>query len=317
MKCTFYGTRGSTAVSSPQTVLVGGNTTCLLVESVCLPDGEALVIDGGTGIVPLGIKLIEEKAKAVHLLFTHYHLDHTTGLPLSAILHNQALPITCYGPVENGRGPEEALRYFLQAPYFPVAYEKVGAHFSFQSLDASAQVLVCHPQAGMHVLALDDYMRAQSSSTKQVALGKGRYEIEECLIIRMIYTNHPERTISYRFEEKPTGKVFVFLTDHENTAGLSFALKQHIQAADVLVVDCQYTDEIYPMRTGFGHGTPSYSALLAQVGQVKRLGITHHDPQATDKDVADMLQKTLAASIDLHRSDANVFFCHDYLAVEI
>jgi ribonuclease BN (tRNA processing enzyme) len=199
-----------------------------------------------------------------------------------------------------------------------VAYAKIGAHLSYVPLhEAPTVVILCHPRAGFYTLPLDVYQRAVATEPHQVALGNGHYEIDECLVIRMIHTNHPERTISYRFEERPTGKVFVFLTDHENTAGIGLELKQHVAGADVLVVDCQYTDDFYPQRIGFGHGTPYYAALLAQVGRVKRLGITHHDPMSTDKDVQEMERLTVQASIDLHRSDARVFTARDYLSIKI
>jgi hypothetical protein len=81
----------------------------------------------------------------------------------------------------------------------------------------------------------------------------------------MIKTAHPEHTISYRFEERPTGKTFVFLTDHENTDGISNALRDHISGADLFIGDAQYDRPTYEARTaGYGHGTGEYVTRLGE-----------------------------------------------------
>src|ERR1700745_505639 len=52
----FWGTRGSIAVPSPETLRYGGNTTCVELRA----DGEIIVLDAGSGIRPLGIALDRE-----------------------------------------------------------------------------------------------------------------------------------------------------------------------------------------------------------------------------------------------------------------
>ena len=52
----FWGVRGSVASGSPDTVRVGGNTTC--VEIRC--DQELIIIDTGTGFHNLGVALMNE-----------------------------------------------------------------------------------------------------------------------------------------------------------------------------------------------------------------------------------------------------------------
>jgi len=117
------------------------------------------------------------------------------------------------------------------------------------------------------------------------------------LVIRMVRTNHPERAISYRFEERPTGKVFVFMTDHENTDGVSGDLRRHLQGVDTLVIDCQYPRWKYDKFTAnFGHSTPDYCVRLAAETGVRELGLTHHDPLSTDEDVDKILEEARVAA---------------------
>ncbi|MBU2258088.1 MAG: hypothetical protein KJ926_03090, partial [Candidatus Omnitrophica bacterium] len=76
---------------------------------------------------------------------------------------------------------------------------------------------------------------------KQLTFGKRHFPVNECLIIKMLKAEHPEYTVSYRFEEMPTEKVFVFLTDHENTDGFPAKLLGHIKGADLIIQDCQFS----------------------------------------------------------------------------
>src|SRR5437879_5594099 len=76
----FWGVRGSIPTPGPTTVRYGGNTSCVEVRA----DGEIIILDGGTGLRPLGRNLVQEfngKALKLTLLLTHTHWDHIQGLP--------------------------------------------------------------------------------------------------------------------------------------------------------------------------------------------------------------------------------------------
>ena len=64
----------------------GGNTSCLEVR--CGP--HLLIMDGGTGMRPLGKKLIANGPIDADIFFTHTHLDHIVGLPFFAPLYQPA-----------------------------------------------------------------------------------------------------------------------------------------------------------------------------------------------------------------------------------
>jgi ribonuclease BN (tRNA processing enzyme) len=151
-------------------------------------------------------------------------------------------------------------------------------------------------------------------------VGLSRAALEESLVIRMHKTVHPEYTVSYRFEERPTGKVMVVLTDHENTDSLPLDLRNHIRGADLLVQDAQYDRSQYEAsRAGFGHGTGDYAARVMKETGAARLGHTHHDPSADD----DQVEAIVAESRAWLRSNGapaqaeNVFACADYQEIEI
>ena len=122
------GTRGSAPVSGQSTVRYGGNTTCIRIDSKCLPKNHWLLGDGGTGIIPVGWKFMQAGGKAVTLLQTHYHHDHTQGFPLSIFPYLKGIPINIWGPVDHGYGPREVYRSLMQPPFFPVGFDGIASH---------------------------------------------------------------------------------------------------------------------------------------------------------------------------------------------
>lgn len=316
MKVTTFGTRGSVPVAGPQCRQYGGNTTCLQVESDCLPAGMVLVVDGGSGFIPLtnkvlpGLMSMEDDKKEVVMLLTHYHHDHTQGLFLSSLSFVKSIRKTLIGGSENGFGPKKMMEEMMKPPLFPVSFRSVASSFNFKETEApETVVLAVHPQGGLKQFNLDEYERLVDQA-KHLPFNKGKgFPVKECLVITMLRSNHPERTISYRFEERTTGKVFVILTDHENTAENPASLKRHLKGADLVIMDCQYTEEKYRTFTaGFGHATPSYCVRTALEANIKKLGLTHHDPMSSDEQVDAILEE---ARQHASGTDLEVVACED------
>ena len=292
MHVKMRGTRGSVPVAGLDHIYFGGNTTCIQIESECIPADSWLLVDTGTGAIPLSREALAAGIKHLRVLCTHSHHDHTQGLLLMPQLYIPGIKYYFYGPEENGVGPAEVIRDLMTPPKHPVDFAEVSNDLSFKTIEhPSKMVMVIHPEGGYRLMVVDEFLKVEASvgsdEPAQVRMGKnGKYALRECLVVRMYRSNHPERTICYRFEERPTGKVFVFLTDHENTDGISAKMREHLSGADLLVMDAQYSREVYDKRTaGFGHGTPDYCVRVAHAVGAKRLGLTHHDPMATDNDI--------------------------------
>lgn len=314
MKITTYGTRGSCAVSGPNSVKYGGNTTCLRIDSECLPQGTWLIVDAGTGIVPLGWDFMKMTGKRAVIFQTHSHHDHTQGFPLSVFPYLQDVEVSILGPREHNVGVRDVYATLMQSPFFPVNLPEIGSHIKFLNVDfPNSEVVLFHPKGGMKRMKAEEYQRLSSNGRQMPFRDSQKFSLDECLVVRMHRSNHPEQTISYRFEERPTGKVFVFVTDHENQDGVSTSFRAHLRDADLLIMDCQYTDTLYRnSKVGWGHATPSYVAKIAMEAKAKRLGLTHHDPPSTDEMIDAVVSTTaeLASSID-------VFGCSDYAAFEV
>ena len=318
MQVTFYGTRGSIAVSARDKVEYGGNTTCLRIDSPCLPAGHWLIVDAGTGLMPLSDDFMAAGGKEATILYTHYHIDHTEGFKMTPFAHVKSIPVRMIGPYEHGKGSRRVYQEMMVSPHFPVGYGKISSHIRHWDIEFPDEtLLVIHPVGGIKRIELDPYERILRGS-RQIPFDKGRkFDVGECLVVRMHRNHHPEYANSYRFEEGPTGRTFVFVTDHENQDGIADTFRAHLANANLLVMDCQYTRERYERSTtGYGHSTPDYVSFVARAVAAERLGITHHDPKATDDDV-DRIVAMVDERMKLTGNGVPVFGCRDYMTLAI
>jgi ribonuclease BN (tRNA processing enzyme) len=178
-------------------------------------------------------------------------------------------------------------------------------------------VLVIHAEGGQNLLTVESLERLTAEGAPVSFPNGTHFKLTECLVITMNRSHHPERTISYRFEERPSGQTFASLTDHENQDGIPTRLTTHLQKADLLVMDTQYTRKKYEeMTAGWGHATPDYSARVAKRVGAKALGLTHHDPASSDAQV-DEIVETARTTLADDGITIPVFGCQDYMAVDI
>lgn len=277
-----WGCRGSIATSGEGFLRHGGNTTCFEILSECIPPQVKLFVDGGTGFVQAGHSYLSEVKNGLEfvMLFTHYHYDHVLGLTLSPPTFFPSVKMTFAGPRDAGLNPKDIISRTFQRPFFPVDAKSIMQKMAFKTLEGfDVMVIVCHPVGGYQMFDLDDFRRLDTSNG-QIRLNHRTYDIRECLVVRMHRANHTDATcITYRFEERTTGKILVICTDHEDLSEIPASLLAHFRKADLLVIDGQYDRTRYETQTaGYGHGTPKGVARQAVAANVLRVGITHHDP---------------------------------------
>src|SRR5690606_21933340 len=113
--------------------------------------------------------------------------------------------------------------------------------------------------------------------------------------------------IGYRIEAG--GKTFVYMTDtapyDDQLLGEGFhvkkteqdpqviaqikeygrALERFVDGADLLLYDTFFTPDQYRVNPHWGHSTPDEGIRLARQGEVERLYLFHHHPEAWDDDL--------------------------------
>jgi phosphoribosyl 1,2-cyclic phosphodiesterase len=256
MRVTFWGVRGSIPTPGPQTVEIGGNTSCVEVRA----GKSILIFDGGTGLRQLGKTLVKEMPFTAHLFFSHVHWDHIQGFPFFDPAFVAGNSIHLYGGNNVSRTLEETLAGQMDHPSFPVHLSQMGATMTFHNL-YEGQVLEI----------------VEGGERVKVSTGAG---------------NHPNGVWAYRAEHG--GKSVVYATDTEHYAVVDPKLTKLAAGADVLIYDAQYTPEEYAgtagsggPKTGWGHSTFVEAAKLAKAAGVKQLVLFHHDPMQSDAAVRD------------------------------
>jgi phosphoribosyl 1,2-cyclic phosphodiesterase len=251
MKVRFWGTRGSIAVPGQETILYGGNTTCLEIR---LQSGKIVVIDAGTGIRSLGDRLGKEMENVhIHLLITHIHWDHVLGFPYFGPLYDSSTFIQIDGYPTCMRGLRNTFDNKMGDGFFPVKFSDL--------------------KAGIRYLD---------------RLNRGTLEIDGTMI-DSIRLHHPQGGFGFRFRE--AGKTLVFMTDNElaGDAWAGRSAKEYIEfceGADILIHDAQYTPEEIDERKDWGHSDYRSAFELALKAKVRKLILFHHDPSRCDKEVA-------------------------------
>jgi phosphoribosyl 1,2-cyclic phosphodiesterase len=279
LKVRFWGVRGSYPTPGAGTVKYGGNTA-----SVELRAGErTIILDAGTGIIPLGRELAGRRVCEVVLLFSHLHHDHTQGFPffVPAYMPNARLHI--FGP----GGTSETLGHVLEnnqsSETFPVSMRDMASAKDIHSVRES-QVVVWD-EAGVRL--------AESTVGRCPAEGVEGLSDEAILIrIQKSYA-HPGGVYVYRITWR--GKSVVYATDTEGYVGTDRKLVAFAHDADVLIHDAQYLEEHYrgglagfPSTQGYGHSTVTMACKVAAASKVGQLILFHHDPAYSDEMIAGM-----------------------------
>ncbi|NVM25028.1 MAG: MBL fold metallo-hydrolase [Desulfobacterales bacterium] len=247
MRIKFWGTRGSTPVPGKDTIIYGGNTTCLEVD---LNSGRKVIIDAGTGIRPLGSEFVSRREDVdIHLLVTHIHWDHIFGFPFFLPIYRSSTRILVDGYDLSMKGLRYSFDNKMGDGLWPIRFEELKADIQF----------------------IDK-------------LTHGCLEIDGT-IIDSIRLRHPQGGLGFRFREGD--KTLVFLTDNElDVKDKSFSdYIAFCQEADILIHDSQYIPEEISRHRGWGHSDYQSAIDLALKAHVKKMVLFHHAPERKDSDV--------------------------------
>ena len=247
MKITFYGTRGSIPVPEKEMIQVGGNTSCVLVK---FDNEQIIILDSGTGIRKLGNDIISqgvEQFDNIYIALSHSHLDHIHGFPFFKPAYDPKRHFTI-SLCGKGRSDFELGNIFsgqMRRDYFPVPMDDMGAELTFWEP------------------------------------AEANYTARSGIRVKASLHNHSIETYGYRFEEKD--KVIAYITDVEHVDGIDPDVVKLAQNADLLIHDAQYTPDELKEKKGWGHSSWEQAVEVAQMADVKRLALFHHDPEHTDE----------------------------------
>jgi len=254
MKIHCWGSRGSVAVSGRQYLKYGGDTTCVEVRG---GDNELIILDAGTGIRALGLRLEKEQRLKMDLLITHAHWDHLSGFPFFSPLYDKKSRINVYGPQPTQASLKKIVSKTMSAPYFPIEFEDINADISFPVIKGA-----------------------------EYSIGS--------ILVQTIPLRHPSEGVGYRLTQD--GKCFVFMTDNEidrdYSNGLSYGdYVKFAEGADLIFHDAEYSMEEYKKTKGWGHSAYLHTVRFALDAGVKALGLFHHNQERTDAEIDDIVNE--------------------------
>jgi phosphoribosyl 1,2-cyclic phosphodiesterase len=286
----FWGVRGSYPAPFGSHLRVGGNTSCVEIRF----GDKMLICDGGSGIIPLGNKLMQQSdIREVTVLLTHYHWDHISGLPFFVPAFVPGWKVNFFGPGDCPAEIEKRISGQMQSPYFPVETETWLADINYLALD------------GKHRLEMSPF----SVSTFNV--------------------HHPGTTVGYRIEVN--GKVIVYVSDNElsfidqtinerahemDTQELQLITAMqveerdnallYVENADIFIHDAQYTVEDYQKKRGWGHSCYIDTVQFAMDAKVKDFFMFHVDPNYND----DKIEALHLESLKIVHANKSNMRCH-------
>jgi phosphoribosyl 1,2-cyclic phosphodiesterase len=267
----FWGVRGSIPCPGRSTVEFGGNTACLEIRA----DKRVIIVDLGTGVKPLGDKLMEVDFKRgpmdLDVFISHTHWDHIMGFPMFAPIFVPGTKLRIRGPVSfNDDTLASIIGDQLSYRYWPVRQIELAAKIEYEELKETT-----------------------------IDMGEGLKLITK-------YMNHPILCLGYRFEYQ--GKSIVTAFDHEPFRNLfptdpndpsynveaaqegEIAAKEEnerihrfISGADILIHDTQFTEAEFEKHLGWGHSSYDFAIEAAINADVKKLVFFHHDPNNSDE----------------------------------
>lgn len=257
-KLGFWGVRGSTPTVDRANWRYGGNTACL---EIVAPGGTRIILDCGTGLRGLGNRWLQtygDKPMEAHIFLTHYHWDHIQGIPFFTPLYNEKnrFYFYSYRSEQLGRGSlQRVLEAQMAHPYFPVDVSVMNARREFFEISGGDKLDI----GGVKISAR--------------------------------WLNHPQGCLGFRLET-PTGTI-AYTTDNEpGVPALERNLKELATGADVFINDAQYSPEqLAGAKKGWGHSSWLEGVKIAEEVGAKNLFLFHHDPDASDRIVDEMLRE--------------------------
>ncbi|MFN3642451.1 MAG: MBL fold metallo-hydrolase [Gemmobacter sp.] len=243
---TAYGARGTLPPPWAGGSVFGVNTSCVAVRH----GTRIVILDAGTGIVPLGWALAQEGPCAIDIVLSHAHYDHVMGLPFFTPLHDARFAVTLHYAGSDGVADGAALMdALMRPPFLPFGRRDLKAQLTFAALPISGTV---------------DLGDGTALTTAPVC--------------------HPGGALALRLERG--GRRFVHVPDFEADFGAAdAALIALLRGADLVFLDATYTPDDYCDHRGYGHAHWERCAEIAAAAGLRRCGLFHHAAFRTDADL--------------------------------
>jgi phosphoribosyl 1,2-cyclic phosphodiesterase len=255
LRIRFWGVRGTIPTPGPDTIRIGGNTSCV---DVLTSDQQLIILDAGSGIRRLGKHLEQEYPGRIigNILISHTHWDHIQGFPFFAPVWGRNNRFVLVGQKRVNQRLEEILAGQFIEPYLPYTYQTLPADLIVKEVGDGETIII--------------------GDSTSVQVGE---------------LNHPGGCLGFRIENN--NQIFTYCSDvgHYNN-GFDSAVLNLARGADLLLHDAHFGS--MKERNKFptwGHSCWLEAAQAAVEANVKCLVLSHYSPDLIDDEVEDILYK--------------------------
>ena len=126
MKLAVHGCRGSIPISTPETNIYGGNTSCY---ELVFGDYQ-LIFDTGTGFRNVEL----DHLKKTIIFYSHWHHDHIQGLAFNSGLFNTEKKIYITSALNDSNESKKIIQSYFSGFYFPIQLTKILTNLKFVEL---------------------------------------------------------------------------------------------------------------------------------------------------------------------------------------
>ncbi len=239
------GARGTACVSGNKFKKYGCGTSCIHVTA----GGEHVILDAGSGLISISQKL--ENVKTVHILLSHFHIDHICGIFACPMFFDSEKTINIYAKAENAQSIKQLLDGIMHEPYWPINTNNFSANINYIKRENEFNI------GDVSVKAVED--------------------------------SHPGGVTIYRIEHN--NKSLVYATDCEIYYDNIDEIAEFSKGCSLLICDGQYKESEMFDKIGFGHSSWERAVKLAEMCGASELLITHHDILRTDKEIDEMQEE--------------------------
>lgn len=258
-----------------------------LTSAMVRREGELFLFDCGEG-TQVSLKMLNLHWKRINRIFiSHMHADHVTGLPGLLMLSSQVdrdLPLYIYGPAKVKEYIDSNRKLLDMYINYEIIFQEVQPGIVYENEQYSIEaipLLHTKPCFGYVMREKDrpGEFNVEKANALKVPMGPMWGQLQHGNNVQL-----KDGTIvkpSDVLGEKRHGVSFAYITD---TVYLNHIAK-HIKNVDLLLCEGMFERELEADAFEKKHMTSTQAAIIAKEANVGQLGLIHHSPRYTDKEL--------------------------------